>query len=169
LILVTSKNHSWRLWKSILKQTSTQSSQFRIEWGPIFHRGRLDGTALLTPRRTARRKDAALPRPKLRAVVDYVEEHLDGNLTLEQMAATVHVSPYHFARQFKAATGIPPHRYVIARRIARAQELLQPHTDLSLAEIGARSGFSDQSQFSHHFKRALGLTPGQFRSSARTA
>ena len=82
------------------------------------------------------------------------------------MAAVAHVSTYHFARQFKAATGLPPHQYVIARRVERARQLLQAGTDLSLAEVAARAGFSDQSQFSCHFKRLVGVTPGQFRMSA---
>jgi AraC family transcriptional regulator len=115
------------------------------------------------PSPPARRTDRALPRGKLRAVVEYIEEHLDAGLTLEQMAAAAHLSAYHFARQFKAATGAPPHQYVIARRVERAQQLLQPDDDLSLAEIAARAGFSDQSQFSHHFKRVVGVTPRQFR------
>src|ERR671924_717403 len=80
--------------------------------------------------------------------VPTIEEHLDTGLTLEQMAAAAHLSAYHFARQFKAATGMPPHQYVIARRVERAQQLLQPDSDLSLAEIAAHAGFSDQSQFS---------------------
>ena len=79
------------------------------------------------------------------------------------MAAVARLSPYHFARQFKAATGLPPHQYVIARRVERARQLLQRRGDLSLAEVAARAGFSDQSQFSHHFKRLVGVTPGQFR------
>jgi len=83
------------------------------------------------------------------------------------MAAAAHLSAYHFARQFKAATGMPPHQYVIARRVARAQPLLHPDHDLALAEIAARVGFSDQSHFSQHFKRLVGVTPRQFRTSAR--
>jgi AraC family transcriptional regulator len=83
------------------------------------------------------------------------------------MAAVARLSPYYFARQFKRATGLPPHQYVIARRVERAQQLLQIDGDLSLAEIAACAGFSDQSQFSHHFKRLVGVTPGQFRGSAR--
>jgi AraC family transcriptional regulator len=83
------------------------------------------------------------------------------------MPAAAHLSVYHFARQFKAATGLPPHQYVILRRVERAKELLQAGTDLSLAEVAARAGFSDQSRFSHHFKRLVGVTPGQFRMSAR--
>jgi len=73
---------------------------------------------------------------KLRAVVEYIEEHLDGSPTLEQMAATAHLSVYHFARRFKVATGLPPHQYVIMRRVERAKRLLQGG-DLSLAEVAA--------------------------------
>ena len=85
------------------------------------------------------------------------------------MAAVARLSPYHFARQFKAATGLPPHRYVIARRVERAKVFLQGGGDFSMAEVAARAGFSDQSQFSHHFKRLVGVTPGQFRTRERTA
>jgi AraC family transcriptional regulator len=118
-------------------------------------------------RQPERGHDGTLPRGRLRAVVEYIEEHLDTSLTLEQMAAVANLSPYHFARQFKVATGLPPHQYVIVRRIERARLLLQ-QGDLSLAEIAARAGFSDQSHFSRHFKRCVGVTPGQFRMSART-
>ena len=85
------------------------------------------------------------------------------------MAAVARLSPYHFARQFKAATGLPPHQYVLARRVERAKQLLQGGGDFSLAQVAARAGFSDQSQFSQHFKRTVGVTPGQFRTPARFA
>jgi len=119
---------------------------------------------VLAPCRPTRSRDGALARAKLRAVIEYVEEHLDASLTLDQMAAVAHLSAYHFARQFKVATGQPPHQYVIARRVERAQQLLQQDRDLSLAEIAACAGFSDQSHFSHHFKRLIGVTPGRFRT-----
>jgi AraC family transcriptional regulator len=77
--------------------------------------------------------------------------------------------PYHFARQCKAATGLTPHQYVIARRVERARQLLQARTNLSLAEVALRAGFSDQSQFGYHFKRLVGVTPGRFRTPSRTA
>ncbi|MFL5335822.1 MAG: helix-turn-helix domain-containing protein [Geminicoccaceae bacterium] len=121
---------------------------------------------VLAPRRPERGRDGALPRGRLRAVVDYVEEHLDAGPSLGRMAAVARLSPYHFARQFKTATGLPPHEYVIARRVERAKQLLQGG-DLSLAEVAAYAGFSDQSQFSRHFKRLVGVTPRQFRMSAR--
>jgi AraC family transcriptional regulator len=121
-----------------------------------------------SPRPPTRRTSGALPQRKLRAVVEYIEEHLDTGLTLERMAAVVHLSPYHFARQFKQATGLPPHQYVITRRVERAKEFLH-EGDLSLAEVAASAGFCDQSQFCHHFKRLVGVTPRQFRTRARIA
>ena len=121
------------------------------------------------PRRLERGRDGVLPRGRLRAVVEYIEEHLDGCPTLAEMAAVVRLNPYHFARQFKAATGLPPHQYVILRRVERAKQLLRAGTDLSLAEVALHAGFSDQSQFCHHFKRLVGVTPGQFRTPARIA
>src|SRR5262245_2810045 len=86
-----------------------------------------------------------LPERKVRAVVEYIEEQLDSDLTLEQMASVAHLSPHHFAWQFKEATGLAPHQFVIARRVERAQQLLQQELDLSLAQVAARAGFSDQS------------------------
>jgi AraC family transcriptional regulator len=124
---------------------------------------------VLAPRRPERGRDGKLPRGRLRAVVAYIEDHLGGSPTLQQLAAVARLSPYHFARQFKHATGLPPHQYVIARRVERARQLLQAGMDLSLAEVAAEAGFSDQSQFTHHFKRLVGVTPGQFRTRVRTA
>ena len=102
-------------------------------------------------------------------MVEYIEEHLDGGPSLAQLAAVVRLNPYHFARQFKAATGLPPHQYVIGRRVERARQLLLAGTGLSLAEVALLAGFSDQSQFSRHFKRLVGVTPGRFQAPGRIA
>src|SRR5262249_27388473 len=99
----------------------------------------------------------------------YIEEHLDASPTLAQIAEVVGLNPYHFARQFKAATGLPPHQYVIARRVERAKQLLHAETELSLAEVALGVGFSDQSQFCRHFKRLVGVAPGRFAMPSRTA
>jgi AraC family transcriptional regulator len=120
-------------------------------------------------RRLPASADGVLPHRKLRTVIEYIMENLEGSLTLEQMAAIVHLSPYHFARQFKATTGLPPYQYVIARRVERAQHLLWADSELGLAEVALRVGFPDQSHFSFHFKRIVGVTPRQFRISARIA
>jgi AraC family transcriptional regulator len=118
------------------------------------------------PRRPAREPDGKLPPGRLRVVVEYVEDHLDAGVTLKELAAVAHLSPYHFARQFRAATGLPPRQFVIARRVERAKQLLQGG-DFPLAQVAARAGFSSQSHFSLHFRRLVGVTPGQFRTPAR--
>jgi AraC family transcriptional regulator len=118
-------------------------------------------------RRLPASADGVLSRRKLRSVIEYIMENLEGSLKLEQMAAVVHISPYHFARQFKAAAGLPPHQYVIKRRVERAQHLLRADGELGLAAVALQVGFSDQSRFSLHFKRIVGVTPKQFQISAR--
>jgi AraC family transcriptional regulator len=105
----------------------------------------------------------------LNQVVDYIIGNLAHSLTLDQMAAIAHLSPYHFARQFKATTGWPPHQYVIARRVERAQQLLRGNRDVTLAEVAQAVGFADQSHFSLQFKRIVGATPRQCQISAGIA
>jgi AraC family transcriptional regulator len=110
--------------------------------------------------------DGVLPRHKLRTVIEYIMENLEGTPTLEEMARVVKLSPYYFARQFKAATGLAPYQFVITRRIERAKHLLRTNGGLGLAEVAFRSGFANQSHFCFHFKRIAGVTPRRFREDA---
>jgi AraC family transcriptional regulator len=103
-----------------------------------------------------------LPKHKLRAVLEYIHDHLDAELSLDHLAAVAHLSPYHFARLFKNSTGLPPHQYVIARCVERAKELLRERDRPPLAEVATELGFADQSHFTRHFKRLVGVTPRQF-------
>ena len=105
--------------------------------------------------------DGVLPCHKLRRVIEYIMENLEGNPTLAGMAAVVDSSSYHFARQFKAATGLAPHQFLITRRIERAQHLLvQMRT--RLAEVAFRSGFANQSHFC--FISSITRHPRQFQN-----
>jgi AraC family transcriptional regulator len=113
--------------------------------------------------RAALRPRGGLPQRKLRAALEYIEHHLDSDLSLDCIAAVAHLSPYHFARMFKTSTGLPPHQFVIARRVERAKRLLRDGGDLTLAQVAARSGFWDQGHFTRHFKRLVGVTPKRFR------
>ena len=123
---------------------------------------------VLAPRRLGRGPDGALPRGRLRAVIEYVEEHLDANPSLEQMAAVARLSPYHFARQFKAATGLPPHQYVIARRVERVRELLRTGRPALGRGRRERRVLGPESILPP-LRALVGVTPGQFRKSARNA
>jgi AraC family transcriptional regulator len=115
------------------------------------------------PRQAGPRPGGALPKGKLRAVLEYIEEHLDGELTLDDLAAVAHLSPFHFARLFKHSTGLPPHQYVVARRVERAKGLLRGGGGLALADVAAEVGFASQSHLTRHFRRLVGVTPGRFR------
>jgi AraC family transcriptional regulator len=113
--------------------------------------------------------EGVFSRRRLRSVVEYIMENLEGSPRLRQMAAVARLSPSHFARRFKAATGLAPHQYLIARRVERAQHLLKSDNEVGLAEVAVRAGFVDQSHFSFHFKRIVGVTPRQFRISKESA
>ena len=97
----------------------------------------------------------------LRQTTAYIEDNLARDLTLAEIAGVVHLSPYHFARMFKRSTGYSPHRYLIARRVERAKELLTAGT-LTVAQVAAAVGFADQSHFTRHFKALVGVTPKRF-------
>ena len=96
---------------------------------------------------------------------DYVNDNLSRKVTLAEMAGAARMSPYHFARSFKAATGLPPHRYVIQRRVERAKALLA-NTDLTIAEVARAVGFSNQSHLAFHVGRLLGVSPKTLRREA---
>ena len=83
---------------------------------------------------------------------------------LAEIAASVFVSEFHFARLFKKITGTAPHAYLAAIRIERARKLLA-ETDLALTEIGAKVGYNSQSHFTKIFREATGFTPHQYRES----
>jgi AraC family transcriptional regulator len=100
---------------------------------------------------------------RLQRVRDYVEAHLDEDLSLTMLADIACLSPYHFSRSFKEAVGVGPQRYVIQRRIERAKTLLR-RTREPLALIALEAGFGDQSHFTTIFGREMGITPRRFRA-----
>jgi AraC family transcriptional regulator len=91
-------------------------------------------------------------------IKNYIEEHLDANITLSQITLRADLAPYHFARSFKRETGAPPHRYVMERRVDRAKTMLIS-TDLGFAEIALACGVANQRHFTTAFKRHRGVTP----------
>jgi AraC family transcriptional regulator len=78
----------------------------------------------------------------------------------------VNLSLSHFARAFRDTLGVPPHRYVLQRRIDRAREMLI-RTEAPLSEIAVNTGFADQSHFARHFHRLVGVAPSAFRRATR--
>jgi AraC family transcriptional regulator len=99
---------------------------------------------------------------KQKLVVEYIEQHLSEEIPLVTLARLAALSPYHFARAFSHTFGLPPHRYHMARRMARARCLLL-RSSLPVTLIGVRIGFSETSSFTRAYRRYAGVTPSEFR------
>jgi AraC family transcriptional regulator len=107
-----------------------------------------------------------VPRGKLnsyqiRRVVDFILSHLNGNLSLLALAEQAKLSPFHFARQFRATLGLSPHQFVMRQRIQSSLHLIRTGK-LPLARIAAETGFHDQAHFTHAFRKILGVTPATY-------
>lgn len=100
-----------------------------------------------------------------RRLAAYIEQHLDQPLSLGELAQLAALSEYHFVRMFRTSFGLPPHRYVLQRRLLRARQLLQ-HSRLPLGEIALACGFASASHFSNRFRAAFGAAPGLLRAAA---
>ena len=92
----------------------------------------------------------------------YISEHFSNPLTLEEVAAYVHLHPSYFSTLFKSSTGSSFKEYLNMVRIEESKRLLS-NTDYSIIDIAVAVGFEDQSYFSKVFKKYTGLTPKQFR------
>ncbi|MBW4688467.1 MAG: AraC family transcriptional regulator [Komarekiella atlantica HA4396-MV6] len=109
-------------------------------------------------------EDGPLSQVQLNQLKDFIEDRLTQDLTIADLAAVVHMSPFHFARTFKTAIGQPPHRYLTQQRMERAKFLLSV-TRLTVAEVAYRVGFDNKSHFSAQFRKATGTTPKVYRDS----
>ena len=114
--------------------------------------------------RAAAPTSGGLPGCRVRQVTEFIEKNLDKDLPLAELAAVARMSPFHFARLFKCSTGVPPHRFVVRQRIARARVVLTTR-ELSIAQISRMVGFRTPSHFTTVFRRVLGITPGAFRTA----
>ena len=106
----------------------------------------------------------ALDPRRLRRIAEFIDAHLSEDLTVETLANEACLSPFHFARAFKAATGTAPHRYLTDRRIEHAKSLIAEGC-LPLVEIADVCGFSSQAHLTRWFKRIVGTTPGAYRAT----
>lgn len=93
-------------------------------------------------------------------VRDYLEAHYADNISLTDLSAQAHISPYHLARLFRQHMGMPPHKYLENVRIRHAEHLLT--AGMPIADIAYATGFSSQSHLTRTFKRFIGTTPGAY-------
>lgn len=104
-----------------------------------------------------------LPKHKLRRVLEFMDENLERDLTLAELAEVADLSPFHFARSFKQTTGSTPIQFLMQRRIDFAKRLLV-ESELPIVEIGLRAGFKNQSHFATLFRKITAMTPKAYRN-----
>ncbi|WP_374147652.1 helix-turn-helix domain-containing protein [Sphingomonas sp. 28-63-12] len=104
---------------------------------------------------------------RLARVIDFVEARLDQEISLADMAQVAGLSPFHFSRVFKLATGETPYHFLGSRRLNRARALLLGGP-MPLAELALHCGFASQSHFTAAFTKAMGMPPGRFRKHRRS-
>ncbi len=120
----------------------------------------LAGGAPVAASRAARRD------PALRRACELLSEDLARNLALAEVAAAAGVSRHRLTRLFRAAFGLPPHRFALAQRVRAARRLLE--RGVTPGEVAAQTGFFDQSHLHRHFTRTLGMTPGAYAAAMRS-
>lgn len=109
----------------------------------------------------------ALDDVELHKTLLEIEGRLPDTVPIAELAVSLGMSPSRYSRAFKASVGYPPSRYVLERRVAQAQRLLET-TDMALVDVTLESGFSSQSHMTFVFVKELGVTPGQYRRSCKS-
>lgn len=104
----------------------------------------------------------ALSSRRIRKLLDYIEQHLAEDLSLEALAGEAGLRPLYLARAFRLAVGQSPHRYVVARRVERAKRMLRASAT-PIADVALAAGFSSQSHLSNWFRRVVGVSPAVYR------
>lgn len=106
---------------------------------------------------------------QLRRAQDYMEARIGEQISLEEVAASVQLSSFHFSRAFKRTIGLPPHAWLTAMRMERACALMRNDPKLCLTEIAHSVGYQSQTAFGSVFRRHYGLAPGQWRRACEIA
>jgi AraC family transcriptional regulator len=109
-----------------------------------------------------REHEDGLSKYRLMQAIEYMNDHLDENVSLASIAAELHMSQYYFCRLFKQSTGMTPHQYLIQQRIERAKQLLRL-PELTITQIAQECGFANPSHLAKYFRLHTGVSPQQFR------
>jgi AraC-like DNA-binding protein len=102
----------------------------------------------------------------VKTALEYLDAYFADNVTLSELSDMANMSEFHLLRLFRAAVGLPPHAYLIQKRIDYARSLLSQ--GLPIVQAGLESGFVDQSHFTRWFKKIVGITPGQYRRKSNS-
>ena len=108
--------------------------------------------------------EGGLPERQLLQVLEYINEHLNQDIRLANLAALLDMSQFHFSHLFKQSIGTSPYQYLIQQRVERAKQLLK-QTDQSIVDIAFLCGFNSHSHLSKQFRQLTGITPRAYRTN----
>jgi len=152
-------------WNVLITPPLRTSKELRnSEYAMIHSRPRLSTLENLSVETIPTPSRGGLSPAVTRRVCDYIEGHLDEKIRLDELAALTGLSTDHFARAFHQSVGVPPHTYLLRRRLEHVEHMLR-ETHAPLSEIALATGFSDQSHLGRHFRRWAGVSPRQVRWS----
>ncbi|SCU76770.1 Transcriptional regulator, AraC-family [Cupriavidus necator] len=143
---------------SLLDQSLLLAISLRVAL--LYGGGRQVATAL------AARQRGLLSRHTLARLDDFILAHLSQPLTIDAIAAAVHISPFHLCRMFRKTRQVSLWQYVLICRVEYARKLIRRHPDMSLSDVAAASGFDSYTQFFAAFRKFSGASPSDFRRNA---
>ena len=97
--------------------------------------------------------------------LEFIGNHLDRDLSLDELASVANMSKFHFAKSFRQAMGIAPHQYLVKLRVEKARKLLALRT-MSVEDVAHRVGYLDKGHFAAQFRKIVGISPNRYREHA---
>lgn len=150
-------------WRALLTPPLARASLSRNSPESVVHsRPRLSMLSYVPmPETTDLSRGGLSPALKSR-VCDFIEQHIGEKISVGALSSMAGLSPNHFARAFQQSVGMPPHQYLLRRRLEHVEQMLR-ETQLPLSQIALAVGFSDQSHLARHFRRLTGIPPSLAR------
>ena len=160
---LTSASDDERGWSALLSPPLSRPKVARSWAEAVVHsRPRISTLGDLGVTATPEPSRGGLSPAVTRRVCEYIERHLDEKMRLDGLAALAGLSTDHLSRAFHQSLGVPPHTYLLRRRLEQVEQMLR-ETHAPLSEIALATGFSDQSHLARHFRRWAGMSPRQVR------
>src|SRR5580698_1366026 len=162
-IRLTSALGDERSWSALLTPPLSRPKVARSSAEAVVHsRARISTLGDLRMATAPEPSRGGLSPAVTRRICEYIEGHLEEKIRLDGLAALAGLSTDHFARAFHQSVGVPPHTYLLRRRLEAVEYMLR-ETHAPLSEIALATGFSDQSHLARHFRRWAGVSPRQVR------
>jgi AraC-like DNA-binding protein/PAS domain-containing protein len=164
ILLTRTSGHD--VWRVLLTPALTRTSVSRNSLEAMAHsRPRLSMLGNMPMPEASELSRGGLSPGLKNRICEFIEEHLGEKISLDALSSVAGLSPNHFARAFQQSVGMPPHRYLLRRRVEHVEQLLR-ETQLPLSQIALTVGFSDQSHLARHFRRLTGVPPSLARRSS---